>query len=154
MSGADLRAALPLLLPEAIAWATREAARAAAIGSPLAPFFVDIARRVGVSRPEAVRVLVVDVLPVPEEPSLREAALRAGLLGPGMIGLTLGHSIFVLDGHLTREVLAHECRHVHQYESHGGIAGFLPVYLAQNLDFGYLAAPFEEDARRHSTPDP
>ena len=154
MNGTDLRAKLPVLLPAAIAWATREAARAAALGSPLAPFAVDIARRVGVSRPEAVRVLVAEALPVPEEPALRDAALRAGLLGPGMIGLTLGHSIFVRDGHLTREVLAHECRHVHQYESHGGIPGLLPIYLAQVLDFGYLAAPFEEDARRHSTADP
>jgi len=151
--GRDLRAALAVWLPDAIAWATDEAARGAAIGKPLLPRAVDAARRVGVTRPEEIRVLVVDALPLPKEPVLRDAALRAGLLGPGSIGLTLDHSIFICEGNLTGDVLSHECRHVYQYESHGGITGFLPAYLGQILDFGYRAAPLEVDAREHAIED-
>ena len=92
---------------------------------------------------------VVDALPIPGNPMLREAAVQSGLLGPGMIGLTLGYAIFVKAGHLDTRVLSHECRHVHQYESHGGIATFLPVYLAQVVSVGYASAPFEIDARNH-----
>ena len=153
MNGMDPRAALTVLLPEAIAWATGEAARVAATGNPLLLPAVDLARRTGVARPEEIRVLVVGALPLPGEPALRDAALQAGLLGPGSIGLTLDHSIFVCEGNLSREVLSHECRHVYQYESHGGIAGFLPVYLAQILDVGYHAAPLEIDAREHAIRD-
>jgi hypothetical protein len=149
----DLRATLTALLPDAIAWATREAARVAAIGNPLLPPAVDVARRMGVTRPDEIRILVVDALPLPDRALLRDAALQAGFLGPGSIGLTLDHSIFICEGNLTREVLSHECRHVYQYESHGGIAGFLPAYLAQILDFGYRAAPLEVDAREHAIQD-
>ena len=65
---------------------------------------------------------------------LRAAALQAGLLGPGMVGLTLGHAIFICRGHKTRRLLSHELRHVHQYEQHGSIAAFLPVYLGQIVE--------------------
>src|SRR5713101_3616336 len=145
----DLAAALPLLLPEAIAWAQAQADEALAVGSPLAGEGLENARRVGIVAPERIRVRLVDALPLPENPVLRDAALQAGLLGPGMIGLTLGYAIFIYRGHLNLRILSHECRHVHQYESHGGIAAFLPLYLAQVVAVGYAAAPFEADARAH-----
>jgi len=66
-----------------------------------------------------------------------------------MIGLTLGYAIFMLGGHGDVRLLSHECRHVYQYEAHGGIAAFLPVYLAQVVGVGYVSAPFERDARIH-----
>ena len=84
---------------------------------------------------------------------LQAAATQAGLLGPGMVGLTLGHSIFICKGHRTRRLVSHELRHVYQYEQHGSIAGFLPVYLSQVLEVGYQNAPFECDARAHEVRD-
>jgi hypothetical protein len=54
---------------------------------------MDLAKRVGVKRPELIRTKLVDQLPLPAEPLLRQAALQIGLLGPGMAGLTLGYSI-------------------------------------------------------------
>ena len=145
----DLQDTLPTLLPEAIAWAEHEALEALAIGDALQPGNLELARRVGVLSPEKIRMRVVDALPLPGNPRLREAAIQSALLGPGLIGLTLGYAIFLKAGHVNTRVLAHECRHVYQYESHGGIAGFLPVYLAQVVSGGYESAPLEIDARSH-----
>jgi hypothetical protein len=84
--------------------------------------------------------------PVPEDPELMMAAQHTGLLGPSTAGLTLGYSIFIA-GHCTSRLLAHECRHVYQYEQAGSIAAFLPMYLNQIAEVGYDRAPFEVDAR-------
>ncbi len=124
------------------------------MGARLTPAEEEIARAVGVAKPELVRVeMVGERLPMPDDPALREAAMQAGLLGPGMIGLTLGYSIFICRGHRTRRLLSHELRHVHQYEQHGSIAGFLPLYLQQVLEVGYRDAAFERDAREHELRD-
>ena len=150
----DLRLKLPELLPRAIAWAEARAKRAQQVGVALTPQEVEVARAVGVAKPELVRVEIVgDRLPMPDEPELRAAAVEAGLLGPGMVGLTLGHSIFICRGHKSRRLLSHELRHVYQYEQCGSIAAFLPVYLMQVLENGYSKAPFERDARTHELPD-
>ena len=149
----DLRAALPLLLPGAIAWAEARAGEVAATGVALTEAQADMARRVGVQRPELIRVVVVDSLPLPEDPTLRAAALETGLLGPHMEGLTLGYSVFVVRGHHSLRVLSHEFRHVHQYEAHGSIAAFLPVYLQQIVEVGYDTAPYELDAQAHEIGD-
>ena len=149
----DLRAALPLLLPGAIKWAEAHAREAAATGVALTGCQADIARCVGVQRPELIRVVVVDSLPLPEDPTLRAAALQTGLLGPHMAGLTLGYSVFVVRGHQSVRLLSHEFRHVHQYEAHGSIAAFLPVYLQQIVEVGYDNAPSELDAQAHEIRD-
>jgi hypothetical protein len=149
----DLRRELPRLLPGAIAWAEARARRAAEAGSPLTPDEQAIARAVGVGQPEWVRIeMVGDRLPMPDDPVLKAATMQAGLLGPGMVGLTLGHSIFICRGHKTRRLVSHELRHVYQYEQHGSIAVFLPVYLGQVLEVGYQDAALERDAREHEVP--
>jgi hypothetical protein len=70
-----------------------------------------------------------------------------------MVGLTLGHSIFICRGHKTPRLVSHELRHVYQYEQHGSIAAFLPIYLSQVLEVGYQNAAFERDARAHELRD-
>lgn len=149
----DLRADLPLLLPGAIKWAEARAREAGATGVALTERHADIARRVGVQRPELIRVVVVDSLPLPEDPTLRAAAIQTGLLGPHMAGLTLGYSVFVVRGYQSVRLLSHEFRHVHQYEAHGSIAAFLPVYLQQIVEVGYANAPSELDALAHEIRD-
>ncbi len=149
----DLRTELPRLLPRAIAWAEAQAAQVAKFGRSLDDGEVQLARQVDVTRPERVRVALVDALPIPEDPELRAAALQTGLLGPGMVGLTLGHSVLICRGHETKRLLSHELRHVHQYEQAGSIAGFLPGYLEQIATFGYAAAPLEQEARAHEVAD-
>jgi hypothetical protein len=150
----DLRQALPALLPAAIAWAEARADKAAGVGSALTAAEQEIARQVGVSQPARVRIEIVDDLPLPEDPALRAAALAAGLLGPGMVGLTLGHSIFIRRGHKNGRLLSHELRHVHQYERYGSIAAFLRVYLTQIVEAGYANAPLEAEARAHEIDSP
>ena len=149
----DLQAALPLLLPKAIAWAEDQAARAASSGRALIERELELARGVGVTQPDRIRVALVDALPMPEDPALRAAAVQTGLLGPGMAGLTLGHSVFICRGHQTVSLLSLEFRHVYQYEQAGSIAAFLPGYLKQIVQFGYASAPLEHDARAHERTD-
>lgn len=145
----DLRIALPLLLPKAITWANEKAAQVAVTGQLLTPSGEKIARSVGVTKPELIRIAVVDALPMPTDPMLHAAAVQTGLLGPHMAGLTLGHSVFVKRGHDTWRLLSHEFRHVFQYEQAGSIAAFLPTYLQQIVQFGYSNCPLEIDARDH-----
>jgi hypothetical protein len=150
----DLRAALPLLLPKAIAWAQEEESRAATSGRALTADEFTLARKVGVVNTQLIRVQSCDRLPMPPDPSLQAAAVQAGLLGPGMVGLTLGHSVFICRGHETRRLFTHEFRHVFQYEQSGSIAEFLPVYMQQIVTVGYRNAPLEIDARAHENVAP
>ncbi len=145
----DLQTSLPFLLPKAIAWAERESQRIAHSGRALTEREQELAREVGVAKPEQIRIALVDALPLPDDPELRAAALQTGLLGRDTAGLTLGHSIFVCNGHETTRLLAHEFRHVYQYEQAGSIAGFLPGYLQQVVEVGYTNTTFEKDAWDH-----
>lgn len=77
----DLRSALPRLLPGAIAWAEAQTAVVASSGTALDRAAADLARLVGVTHPEKVRIALVDELPLLDDPTLRAAALQTGLLG-------------------------------------------------------------------------
>ncbi|WP_322071946.1 hypothetical protein [Paraburkholderia bannensis] len=145
----NLASVLPQLLPAAIGWAEREERQALSAGGALMPQGIADALAVGVREPEKIRVVIAPILPLPDDAWLRNVAVSTGLLGPGFTGLTLGYAIFVVHGHLTRQLLTHECRHVHQYEVAGSIAAFLPAYLQQIATVGYHAAPFEVDARAY-----
>ncbi len=146
----DLRSALPILTPKAIAWAEAQSENALRVGRPLTEPFLSVAQHVGVSSPEHIRILDVPRLPMPDDPQLKQAAVATGLLGPGMVGLTLGHAVLVCSGYgQDVRLLSHEFRHVHQYEQAGSIAAFLPAYLQQIVTVGYSNAPFEIDARAH-----
>jgi hypothetical protein len=129
----DLEKALPRLLPKAITWAEGQQLDILASGFSLSPEQTAIARAVGVSHPENIRIKLVDQLPLPLDPELALAALQTGLIGQNMIGLTLFYGIFICRrAQSSRNLLAHECRHVHQYEQRGSIAAFLPEYLMQS----------------------
>ena len=146
----DLTAALPRLLPRAIAWAEAREAEVLNSGTALSPNGgLALAQAVGVRHPDLIRVSLVDHIPLPDDPELREATLEAGLLGPDTLGITFGYAIYVRSDHDAAGLLWHECRHVHQYEEAGSIADFLPVYLKQIVEFGYDSAPLEVDARAH-----
>lgn len=145
----DLRVALPLIVPKAIAWAEEQYLLILQDGQPLNKHLLAIARGVGVLHPESIRVIEVPSLPLPNDPDLKQAAAATGLLGPDMVGLTLGYGIYVCRGHGSIRLLSHEFRHVYQYEQAGSIEVFLPAYLQQIALFGYDNAPFEIDAKDH-----
>ena len=150
----DLQAALPVLVPKAVAWAEARAQEVMASGVALNDAGLSIATRVGVANPEEIRVLVVPELPRPIDPELQQAALLTGLLGSSTLGLALGHAIYLRRGHASARLLSHECRHVHQYEQAGSIAAYLPTYLQQIVSVGYENSPFEVDARAHELVSP
>jgi hypothetical protein len=144
----NLKAELPKLLPKAIEWAERQQREILSTGTALLPDEIMMARGVGVVQPEKIRVKVVERLPLPEDPELAAAALQTGLLGPNMTGLTLFYGIFICKRvYGSRNLIAHECKHVQQYEQCGSVAAFLQEYLLQIVTTGYFNAPLEQDAR-------
>ena len=145
----DLKAALPMLLPRAVEWAKVVADAVQQNGVTLNASGLELARAVGVSQPERIRLAIVPEMPVPSDPELQQAAVATGLLGPGNFGLTLGYSVIVKHGYQSPRTLSHEFRHVHQYEAGGGIEAMVPVYLGQIVEYGYLDSPMEIDARAH-----
>jgi len=148
----SLRAALPVLLPKAIAWAEEQSAFILNNGDALESQEKELAEALGIAQPSVIRVLSVANLPMPGDPELQQAALHLGLLGPTMTGLTFGYGIYIVYGHRTNRLMSHELRHVYQYEQAGGIENFLPEYLGQLISFGYADAPFEVDAKNHEQP--
>ena len=142
---------LRTLLPKAVAWAEQQSERIGRFGEPLTEDELGLARRMGVARPERIRVLTVEEVPRPEDPVLLAFAQSVGFLDQGPNGLTLGYGIFVRSGMRAHRLISHECRHVFQYEQLLSIENFLRVYLSQILEFGYRKAPLEEDAFANET---
>ena len=145
----DLAASLPLIKPQAIAWVEEQEAAILASGQTLTDYGRELAHKVGVVNVARIRILFVTDFPRPSEPLLIKAMEVTGMLGPDMIGLTLGHGIYIRHPHNSVRLLTHEFRHVHQYEVAGSIGSYIPAYLEQILQFGYRDAPFEVDARSH-----
>ena len=150
----ELQRLLPALLPLALTWAHDQSARIARLGSPLSADELGIARQVGVSDPERIRVLHVPTVPMPYSLALRAAAIQAGMFGPHVHGMTLGHGVFIAEEHASIRVLSHEFRHVAQCEQAGSLDNYLTQYLTQIATIGYNDAPFEVDARAHEIEAP
>jgi hypothetical protein len=105
---------------------------------------------VGVRDVARVRIVVVDRVPLPDEPPLKAAALQVGLSQESASGMTLGHAIYARRGEENDvRLLSHELRHVAQYEAAGGIAAFLARHLGDLARVGYEDSPYEVDARAH-----
>ncbi len=136
-------------MAKAIEWAEQQANIIALEGKPLVESEMDLARQVGVARPELIRVLLVPDMPIPEDLALSQWAHQVGVFGPRTLGLTIGYGIFIRDGCYSLRVLSHECRHVQQFEQAGSIAVGVQSYLEQLIEFGYRDAPYEVDARNH-----
>jgi hypothetical protein len=145
----DLAAELPRLFPLACAWAEQQSAHILSLGVPLSEPQFALARLVDVQHPDLVRVLAVPNIPAPPEPTLQAACEQLHFLGPDTTGLTLGSGIFLKQGlEQDRQLLAHELRHVAQYEQFPSIVAYLAVYLPELIKFSYAQAPMELDAQR------
>ena len=155
----DLAAVLPKFLPQAIEWVEIRSAEIISKGKPLTAAGIKVARSVGVLDPKRIRVELVESLPLPDDQMLRDVALQTGLIDPDMAGGTFGYGIYACKDQATNRLLAHECRHVFQYEVAGSIAAFLPAYLKEIVENGYFECPLEVDARQYESigrnePDP
>jgi hypothetical protein len=138
---------LPVLLPRILAWANAQSEHILRQGDPLKGAGLALASRVGVSHPEHIRIMTVPAVPAPDDLQLQRIAIEQNLIGPNTDGLTLGYGIFIVDGCMTPRLVAHECRHVYQFEAAGSIEVFLSTYLKQIAEFTYERAPYEVDAR-------
>ncbi len=135
------------LFPLAVTWAEQQENYILQNGILLTPFQVTDARLIPVVNPEKVRLLSVNQIPLPNEPSLRTTAQMTGLITTNTIGLTLRYGVFIRkDFWNDRKIVAHELVHVAQYERLGGIGQFLQKYLQECITIGYPQAPMEQEA--------
>ena len=135
------------LLPLASEWASEEEQRVLHEGVPLSEREMSDAKIIGVRRPERIRLLRVEAVPMPTDPQLRAAAETIHFLSPETRGLTLQYGILLRwDCWRERPLIAHELVHAAQYERLGGILPFLRQYLVECLTIGYANAPMELEA--------
>src|SRR6476619_3917479 len=105
------------LLPLAAQWAMTQQQRVLCEGIPLSKAELADAKAIGVRDPERVRLLRVEVIPVPVHPMLREAAASMNFLTASPRGLALDKGIFVRsDSWRDRNLIAHELVHTAQYQ--------------------------------------
>jgi hypothetical protein len=134
------------ILPIAVRLARDYQSECRAHGRLLTAEECQIAEAMGVKYPGEIFLLIVDEVPPPPSFLLRALSKIAGLPFNRMGGITFGYGIIFRREHFGRQILAHECRHVYQYERMG-IGRFLDEYLRQVLTHGYQHAPLEIDAR-------
>lgn len=135
------------LFPLAAAWAEQQENHILQNGIQLTPYQVTDSRSVSVVNPEKVRLLKVNQIPLPIEPSLKTAAQMTGLITTNTIGLTLRYGVFIREDFWNdRKIVIHELVHVAQYERLGSMGQFLRKYLQECITIGYPQAPMEQEA--------
>ena len=138
---------MPFCLPLAVRWASQQEQKILRAGVGLDESQVTDARMMGVARPEKVRLLKVDQVPLPANRLLRWAAKRTKLISSDTAGMALRYGIFIRsDCWQMRRLIAHECVHTAQYERLGGIEEFLSLYLRECLELGYPSGLLEQEA--------
>lgn len=138
-------AAFDRLHAAAVDWAELRSKDIHRAGRPLTAAETAMARKVGVREPERIRIMEVDVIPLPDIDAWKATLQQSGMAADGVLGLTLGHGVY-LKKRAKVDVRAHEFRHVAQYECLGGIRPFMFCYLKELLHFGYGKGPLEHDA--------
>jgi len=138
-----------ILLPHAIAWAEEQESLILQKGIALTNSQLEDAKKIGVKKPEKIRLLRVEKIPTPTDPELCDIAIKTGLISPQTTGLTVRYGIFIRSdfwNHLP--LIRHEFVHTMQYEHFGSFEGFLRPYLLECINPGYPYGPLEQEARR------
>ena len=138
------------LLPLAYEWAKAQEQFVLARGAPLSSRHTVDARRAGVQDCARVRVLVVDRIPLPDDPKLAEAARRTGIITHDTRCVGFGHAIIIrADSWGDRELLLHNLVHIAQCERSGGLEPWVEQYLGNRRDCAnFTAGSLEEEARQ------
>ena len=105
-----------------------------------------IALEIGVANSEKIRVIETDNMPEPSVYQLSALRMQNGLRYSHTAGLTLGYFVFIKKGSMSNHLLAHELRHVYQFEQIGSLEKMIQRYLQEIMQFGYQNAPLELDA--------
>lgn len=138
------------LLPVAYQWVKAQEEFILAHGSPLGETHLADARRVGVQDCERIKILIVDRIPLPDNPELAEAARRTHIITDASRGVALGHGIIIRgDSWGDRELLLHQLVHVAQCERSGGLEPWVRQYLSDRRNCAsFTLGILEEEARR------
>jgi hypothetical protein len=147
---ADVLAQVDKLMPGVVALILSTEENALAHGRPLTADEIALARSVGVAAPGRVRILEESSMPGMDEPALAILIRKLGAYNPRQWGLTARYGI-VFKTHPAKPLLAHELRHVAQYEQLG-VDGFARRYLTELLVVGYVNAPLENEANLAAAP--
>jgi hypothetical protein len=133
--------------PKAVQWVAEMERAILKSGQPLLPQNRKDAETIGVQQSKDVRILVLDGIPLPNDPGLRQLAAETELITDRTAGMTFGYGIVLKKGSIDRRLIAHELVHVMQYERFGGIKAFLKEYVKEvAFPPGHPNGPLEREA--------
>ena len=138
------------LLPLAYQWAKAQEDFVLARGNPLSPRHQRDAVLAGVQDCARVRVLVVDRIPLPENPELAQASKRIGIITEDTRCVGFGHALIIrVDAWNDRELILHNLVHIAQCERCGGLGEWVRQYLGDRANCpNFTIGAVEEEARR------
>ena len=138
------------LLPVAYQWAKAQEEFVLAHGSPLSPRHMVDAELAGVVDRGAVRVLVVDRIPLPENPELAKASRRIGIITEDTRCVGFGRALIIrADVWNDRELILHNLVHIAQSQRSGGLEEWVRQYLGDRTNCpNFTIGSLEEEARR------
>jgi hypothetical protein len=138
------------LLPLACNWAKQQEEFVLKHGHPLGPTHAWDAHLAGVKDCARIRVLVVDRIPLPENPKLAEASRRFRIISEETRCVAIGHALIVRgDAWNDRELILHNLVHIAQCERAGGLEKWCRLYLDNRVSCAnFTAGSLEEEARR------
>ena len=119
-------------------------------GNPLSPRHLEDARLAGIKHCDRVRVLVVDRIPLPEDPQLSEVSRRMGIITEDTRCMGLGHALIIrVDAWNDRELVLHNLVHIAQCERVGNVEKWCREYLGDRTSCAkFTIGTLEEEARR------
>jgi hypothetical protein len=137
------------LAPLAWEWARGQEACVLQHGVPLTSRQRVDALSAGVRQPDRVRILVVDRIPLPDDPELANAARLAQIITDASRAVAIGFAIIVrADSWHNRELLLHQLVHVAQCERSGSLQSFVHEYLFdRRTSAQFSLGSLEEEAR-------
>lgn len=142
----DIAAKVENLLPRVLEWYTRVETELLPQGRLLSETEMKIARQLGVIRPESVRIIVLEIFPMPEDRVLRAEAERYGLGSAAEGARAIGYVIMLKPRYAKSSmIIAHELVHVSQHDRLGR-AAFLRRYITEMEMLGYSRSPLEIEA--------
>jgi hypothetical protein len=138
------------LLPLAYEWAKAQEEFVLAHGNPLSPRHTHDAGLAGVQDCDRVRVLVVDRIPLPDNPELAAASKRIGIITGDTRCAGFGHALIIrVDAWNDRELILHNLVHIAQSERCGGLEPWVHQYLGDRTNCPkFTVGSLEEEARR------
>ncbi len=143
------QATFEYLLPLAYQWCKATEDFVLTHGVPLGPRQLADANRAGVRDCSKIRMLVVDRIPLPENPELAEAARHVRILTEETRCVGFGYAVITrADAWGDRELLVHNFVHIAQCERSGGLELWVRRYLSNRRSCAQFSlGPLEEEAR-------